>query len=53
MRVKLYSLDYMMYVKDMREEENERIEMGEMEQIERLSLHELRMMYASELKQNN
>ena len=50
MRVKIYSLDYMIYVKHMREEENERIEMGEMEQIERLSLHELRMMYAAELR---
>lgn len=52
MRVKFYSLDYMVYVKRMREEEEERMEMGEMEQMERLSHQELRMMYASELKLN-
>ncbi len=50
MRVKLYSLDFLLYVKHMREDEEERMQMGEMEQVERLSVSELRMMYASELK---
>ena len=53
MRVKIYSLDYMIYVKHMREEEEERIQMGEMEEMERLSERELRIMYASELQKTD
>ena len=49
-RTKVYSLDFIMYVQQHREEEEELIETGQMEQCERCSLSEIQRRFAKDLK---
>ena len=49
-RIKVYSLDFLMYVQQHREEEEEMIETGQMEQYERCSLSEIQKRFAKDLR---
>lgn len=49
-RTKIYSLDFLMYVQQHREEEEELIETGQMEECERCSLSEIQKRFAKDLK---
>lgn len=49
-RTKVYSLDFIMYVQQHREEEEELIETGQMEQCERYSLSEIQRRFSRDLK---
>ena len=53
MRVKMYSLDYLIFADNIREEEDEMIQRGEMEMMDRLSVSELYKKYVSELAPND
>ena len=49
-RIKICSLDFLMYAHELRLEENEKLDEGYMEEVERLSLAEMRRSYAEYLR---
>lgn len=49
-RIKIYSLDFMMYAHERRMEEDEMMDEGFMEESERLSVSEMRESYAEYLR---
>lgn len=49
-RIKIYSLDFMMYAQERRMEEDEMMDEGYMEESERLSVSEMRESYAEYLR---
>ncbi len=49
-RIKIYSLDFMMYAHERRMEEDEMMDEGYMEESERLSVSEMRESYAEYLR---
>lgn len=49
-RIKIYSLDFMMYAHERRMEEDEMMDEGYMEESERLSVSEMRDSYAEYLR---
>ena len=53
MRVRFFSLDYLIFADKIREEEDEMIQRGEMEMMDRLSVSELYKKYVSELALND
>ena len=53
MRVRFFSLDYLIFADNYREEEDEMIQRGEMEMTDRLSVSELYKKYVSELALND
>ena len=53
MRVRFFSLDYLIFADNYREEEEEMIQRGEMEMMDRLSVSELYKKYVSELALND
>ena len=53
MRVRFFSLDYLIFADNIREEEDEMIQRGEMEMMDRLSVSELYKKYVSELALND
>ena len=53
MRVRFFSLDYLIFADNYREEEDEMIQRGEMEMMDRLSVSELYKKYVSELALND
>ena len=53
MRVRFFSLDYLIFADNYREEEDEMIQRGEMEMMDRLSVSELYQKYVSELALND
>lgn len=52
-RVRFFSLDYLIFADNYREEEDEMIQRGEMEMMDRLSVSELYKKYVSELALND
>ena len=52
-RVRFFSLDYLIFADNIREEEDEMIQRGEMEMMDRLSVSELYKKYVSELALND
>ena len=53
MRARFFSLDYLIFADNYREEEDEMIQRGEMEMMDRLSVSELYKKYVSELTLND
>lgn len=53
MRARFFSLDYLIFADNYREEEDEMIQRGEMEMMDRLSVSELYKKYVSELALND
>ena len=53
MRARFFSLDYLIFADNYREEEDEMIQRGEMEMMDRLSVSELYQKYVSELALND
>ena len=49
-RIKICSLDFLMYAQEVRLEEDEMVDEGYMEEYERLSLAEMRKSYAEYLR---
>ena len=49
-RIKICSLDFLMYVQEVRLEEDEMVDEGYMEEVERLSLADMRRSYAEYLR---
>ena len=49
-RIKIFSLDFLMYAQERRWEEDEMMDEGYMEESERLSLTEMRRSYAKYLR---
>ncbi len=52
-RTKVYSLDFLMYLQQHREEEKEMIETGQMEPWERYSLSEVQKRFSKELRNHS
>jgi hypothetical protein len=52
-RARFFSLDYLIFADNYREEEDEMIQRGEMEMMDRLSVSELYKKYVSELALND
>ena len=49
-RIKIYSLDFLMYAQEVRLEEDEMMDDGYMDEYERLSVSEMRRSYAEYLR---